>query len=236
MDTVLDRVRAELVAAADDSIREGGRRFFKEPIQCYGIKTATVTKIARSYYHEASADGKAALFDRCEDLFASGLMEESFIAGSWLPRLSGEFDREDLDRFARWIETYIDNWASCDTFCNHAVGDLVARFPDTARVLLDWTASPNRWMRRAAAVSLIIPAKHGGFLDEAFAIADRLLLDEDDLVRKGYGWLLKEASRHHRQEVFDYVLLHRRTMPRTALRYAIELMPPEMRREAMKKG
>lgn len=236
MDTVLDRVRAELVAAADESIRQSSRRFFKEPIQCYGMKTATVTKIARSFYGAASADGKAALFDRCEDLFASGLMEESFIAGSWLPRLSHEFEREDLDRFARWIDRYITNWASCDSFCNHAVGDLVARFPDTARVLLDWTGSPNRWMRRGAAVSLIVPAKHGGFLDEAFSIADRLLLDEEDLVRKGYGWLLKEASRHHQQEVFDYVLLHRRTMPRTALRYAIELMPPEMRREAMKKG
>ncbi len=235
MDTVLDRVRAELVAGADESIRATSRRFFKEPIQCYGMKTATVTKIARSFYGAASADGKAALFDRCEDLFASGLMEESFIAGSWLPRLSHEFEREDLDRFARWIDAYITNWASCDTFCNHAVGDLVARFPDTARVLLDWTGSPNRWMRRAAAVSLIVPAKRGGFLDEAFAIADRLLLDEEDLVRKGYGWLLKEASRHHQQEVFDYVLLHRQTMPRTALRYAIELMPPEMRREAMKR-
>ncbi len=236
MDMVLDRVRAELVAAADESIRQSSRRFFKEPVQSYGIRTATVTRLARSTFSEASADGKAVLFDRCEDLFASGYIEESFVACSWLPRVSGEFVREDLDRFAHWIDTYIDNWASCDTLCNHAVGDLVAKFPDTVQVLIDWTASPNRWMRRAAAVSLILPARRGAFLDEAFAIADRLLLDEEDLVRKGYGWLLKEASRHHRQEVYDYVLLHRQTMPRTALRYAIELMPPEMRREAMKKG
>ncbi|MFA5105363.1 MAG: DNA alkylation repair protein [Candidatus Micrarchaeia archaeon] len=55
------------------------------------------------------------------------------------------------------------------------------------------------------------------------------------MVQKGYGWLLKEASRKHQKEVFDYVCAHRHEMPRTALRYAIELMPKEMRTEAMKK-
>jgi len=55
------------------------------------------------------------------------------------------------------------------------------------------------------------------------------------MVQKGYGWLLKEASRKHQREVLDYVLTKRKTMPRTALRYAIELMPKELRAKAMKK-
>ena len=54
--------------------------------------------------------------------------------------------------------------------------------------------------------------------------------------QKGYGWLLKEASRKHTTEVFDYVMRNRAVMPRTALRYAIELMPKELKAEAMKKG
>jgi len=62
-----------------------------------------------------------------------------------------------------------------------------------------------------------------------------LLLDGDDLVQKGYGWLLKEESRLHTKEVFDYVVKNRRVMPRTALRYAIELMPKTLKAEAMKK-
>ena len=90
-------------------------------------------------------------------------------------------------------------------------------------------------MRRAAAVSLIVPAKHGKFLDNVIEIADRLLTDNDDMVQKGYGWLLKEASRKHRDKVFAYVMRNRKQMPRTALRYAIELMPKEMKAEAMKK-
>jgi hypothetical protein len=90
-------------------------------------------------------------------------------------------------------------------------------------------------MRRAAAVSLIIPAKHGKYVDEVLEIASLLLTDNDDMVRKGYGWLLKEASRQHPTEVFEYVMRNRTLMPRTALRYAIELMPKELKADAMRK-
>jgi 3-methyladenine DNA glycosylase AlkD len=63
-----------------------------------------------------------------------------------------------------------------------------------------------------------------------------LIGDGDDLVQKGFGWLLKEESRMHQKEIFDYVVVHRATMPRTALRYAIELMPKDLKAEAMKKA
>jgi 3-methyladenine DNA glycosylase AlkD len=56
------------------------------------------------------------------------------------------------------------------------------------------------------------------------------------LVQKGYGWLLKEASRKHTDKVFAYVMKNKRQMPRTALRYAIELMPKELKAEVMKKN
>jgi len=90
-------------------------------------------------------------------------------------------------------------------------------------------------MRRAAAVSLIIPAKKGKFLKEAFEISNLLIADKEDLVRKGYGWLLKEESRTHQNEVFEYVMENKHKMPRTALRYAIELMPKELKIKAMEK-
>ena len=62
-----------------------------------------------------------------------------------------------------------------------------------------------------------------------------LLEDRDDMVQKGYGWMLKEASKKHQAEVFDYVMKQKARMPRTALRYAIEKMPVEMRRRAMER-
>jgi len=88
-------------------------------------------------------------------------------------------------------------------------------------------------MRRASAVSLIVPARKAMFLQDIFDIAGILLRDTDDMVQKGYGWMLKVASQVHQKEVFDYVMMNRNVMPRTALRYAIEKMPAEMKKRAM---
>jgi 3-methyladenine DNA glycosylase AlkD len=73
------------------------------------------------------------------------------------------------------------------------------------------------------------------FLGEAFQISDILMQDGDDLVQKGYGWALKEASKTWQSEVFDYILENRKRMPRTALRYTIEKMPKDLRSKAMKR-
>lgn len=66
-------------------------------------------------------------------------------------------------------------------------------------------------------------------LDLAFTIADRLMGDQDDLVQKGYGWLLKEASKTYPTDVFDFVMSRRERMPRIAFRYALEKLPDDLR-------
>jgi 3-methyladenine DNA glycosylase AlkD len=73
------------------------------------------------------------------------------------------------------------------------------------------------------------------FLRDIFEIAGILLLDKDDMAQKGYGWMLKAASKAYQKEVFNYVVSKKAIMPRTALRYAIEKMPQELKAEAMRK-
>lgn len=235
MDPFIARIREELSQNADPEIQQSSQRFFKEDLLCYGMKTATATKIAKKYWKEVKNYPKVEIYALCEEFFSSGFQEEAHIASNWTHALSGRYDRDDVFLFQHWINTYITNWASCDTFCNHTVGDLMEQYPECIAELKEWAQSENRWMRRAAAVSLIVPAKRGEFLEEALAIAGLLLTDADDLVQKGYGWLLKEASREHTDEVFRYVMANKRQMPRTALRYAIERMPKDLRAEAMKK-
>lgn len=235
MDAVIEKIREELMEKADPAIRESSKRFFKEEPKCYGMKTADVTKIAKKYYKVISGRPKSEIFELCEELYKSGYMEESFIVSEWTASMSERFLKDDIFVFKHWIDTYITNWASCDGFCNHAVGDFIKKYPESIRELKSWTQSENRWMRRAAAVSLIVPAKKGEFLKESVEIADLLFSDSDDMVQKGYGWLLKEQSRVHTKEIFDYVMKNKKSMPRTSLRYAIELMPKELKAEAMKK-
>jgi 3-methyladenine DNA glycosylase AlkD len=235
MDPVISAIRQDLINQADPQIRKTSQKFFKEKIRCYGLKTSSVTTIAKKYWKEVKGWPKQDIFSLCEALYQSGYLEESFIVSNWAYALSEKYEREDFEIFRHWIDTYITNWAACDGFCNHTMGDFIEKFPEYIGELKRWTQSDNRWMRRAAAVSLIIPAKHGKYIDDVLEIADLLMTDNDDMVRKGYGWLLKETSRRYPGEVFEYVLRNRRLMPRIALRSAIELMPNDLKAEAMRK-
>jgi len=232
---ILLAIRRELDQQTDAKTKRSFQSFFKEKVTAYGVKTAIVTKIARKYFQEVRPLGKREIFALCEELLKSDYTEEASIAFEWAYWLHDEYKPSDFMVFERWLNRYVNNWAKCDSLCNHAIGSFVEKYPQYIENLKNWTQSENRWLRRASAVTLIIPAKQGEFLKDIFEIADSLLQDRDDLVQKGYGWMLKEASRMYQKEVYDYVLRNNRLMPRTALRYAIEKMPEELRRLAMGK-
>ncbi len=236
MEDIIRQIRNELDQQADEKTRESAKRFFKEEVKTYGVKSNQLRKVAKEYYKKAGPIEKAELFRLCEELWESGYLEESFIACEWSYLARKSFEPDDFRVYESWLNRFVDNWASCDTFCNHTIGGFIEKYPDYLSDLKGWTKSDNRWVRRGAAVSLIVPARKGKYLNEILEIADALLTDGDDMVQKGYGWMLKVASQTHQKEIYDYVMSRKNEMPRTALRYAIEKMPDEMRKEAMKRG
>lgn len=235
MEDIIEKVRAALLQSVDEKTLATSQNFFKEKIRFYGVTVPTVNKIGAEYFKQMGTRSKSEVFGLCELLWQSGYIEESFIACDWAYAVHDMYEPDDFQMFERWINVYVDNWASCDTLCNHSVGAFMEMYPEFLTRLKDFAKSDNRWVRRAAAVSLIIPARKGKFLDDIMEIADILLLDRDDLVQKGYGWMLKAASQAHQMEVFEYVIRNKAVMPRTSLRYAIEKMPEELKRKAMER-
>jgi 3-methyladenine DNA glycosylase AlkD len=235
MEEIIEKIRKELRNNIDEKTRKNSQNFFKEKIKFYGVKVPVVGKISRDFFGLIKMKPKKQIFGLCEKLWQSGFIEESFIACNWSFYIHEKYEPEDILVFEKWIDNYVNNWASCDTLCNHTVGEFIELYPDKISRLKDMAKSENRWMRRASAVTLIIPARKGKFLKEILQIAGILLLDKDDLVQKGYGWMLKAASEANQKEIFNYVIKNKSIMPRTALRYAIEKMPAELKAEAMKK-
>lgn len=235
MNKVIVDIRQELKKRSDPTTKQSGERFFKEPVKLYGVKTALVSKIGAEYFKDIKHLPKQEIFNLCEELWHKGIMEETFIACQWSYRLRRDFTNKDFKLFERWIKKYVTNWAACDTFCNHTMGSFLEMYPIFAKKLRGWAKSKNRWQRRAAVVSLIVPTRKGEFLPDIFALAEILLEDPDDMVQKGYGWLLKVASEAHLQKVFSFVMKNKNKMPRTALRYAIEKMPKAKKVKAMAK-
>ena len=235
MSDVIEQVRHELMINSDEKTKESSSRFFKEEVKTYGVKTAVVSGIARESFRSMKNLSRKEIFGLCEQLWMSGMLEESFIACNWAYAVHKQYLEHDFQVFERWVDKYVTNWASCDTLCNHTIGTFLEMYPLYIGKIMSWTRSPNRWVRRASSVSLIIPARKGIFKENIFEIADRLLLDPDDLVQKGYGWMLKSLCNGYEDDVYRYVLSRKDVMPRTALRYAIEKMPRERKQEAMRR-
>ena len=235
MSAIVELVRKRLIENSDEKTKAGSKRYFKEQIETYGVKSAVVGQISKEIYSQVADFSKNEIFELCEELWKSGMLEESFIACNWSYAVRKQFIESDFSIFERWVNHYVSNWASCDTFCNHTIGAFLQLYPQFAQKMKEWTHSHNRWVKRASAVSFILPARKGLFKEDIFDIANNLLLDTDDMVQKGYGWMLKSLADSYEDEVFQYVLSKRAVMPRTALRYAIEKMPPDKKQEAMKR-
>lgn len=235
MNTVLRNLREALRENSSEKVRIIDKRFFKEEILSYGIPSKLLKSISKRYWPQIKELDKTTRYDLFEEMLKSDYNEEAFMVSDWLPKFKDEFELSDLILFKEWIDKYLNNWAKIDTFCNHTVCDFLLAYPDQLPEVISWKNSKNRWMKRASAVSLILLARKGMYLNEALQLATDLMQVQDDMVQKGYGWLLKEESRKHQDEILNFVVNHKKVMPRVALRYAIELMPPELRKKAMEK-
>lgn len=109
--------------------------------------------------------------------------------------------------------------------------------PKTSNVRkLAWCDRTEFWMWRAAAVILIYPINKGMCKQlDPFRISDLLMSDKEDLVLKGYGWMLKVYGSKVPAKLKKHLSENVKKMPRVSFRYAIEKLDKETRRKLMEK-
>ena len=109
MSNIIEQVRQELINNSDATTKESGKRFFKEEVRFYGVKTMTVSKISKEAFKSIKKLSKKEIFDLCEQLWLSGMMEESFIACNWAYALKKQYIEHDSLLFERWVNVYVTN-------------------------------------------------------------------------------------------------------------------------------
>jgi len=121
---------------------------------------------------------------------------------------------------------YVNNWDLVDSSAPYLVGP---HLPPRKRALLTRLAkSSDMWERRIAVLSTLHYIKQGQFVD-VLSIATLLLDDEEDLIHKAVGWMLREVGNRNREVEERFLREYARHMPRTMLRYAIEKFPEPTR-------
>lgn len=236
---IIENIRQELENQIDKNYKKNYQKFSKEKIKTRGVRIPIVRQITKKYFKEISTWSKNEILDICQKFSESGYNEEFIIAVQWLGEIKEDLEKKDFKKLKIFIQN-IDNWAKCDDFCLRVLSHFIVKYPEFRKEIQNWTSSENRWQRRISAVSFIkggnIWQVHPDYLKDIFKTAEILLKDKDDLVQKGYGWMLKVTAENHQKEVFDFVMKNKKEMPRTALRYAIEKMPPHLKKQAMQKN
>lgn len=121
-----------------------------------------------------------------------------------------------------------NNWDLVDLSADKIVGEWLAGKTNRAPIY-KLLKSKNLWRRRAAMVSVYAFIKRGD-LDDAFKIAEALLEDGHDLIRKAVGWMLREAGKVDGDRLECFIRTNLGRMSRVTLRYAIERFPEAKRK------
>lgn len=203
----------------------GAQRFFKEEIKSHGWNTAALRRAMRQCRREILREQDFDLLVQVADaLYTRPVLEEKIAAVFLLENMEAQFRDCDFDLFESWLD-HVTNWSDHDALVHCLIGPAVAAGPARARAVFQWAKEKNRWHRRAACVALIRGARKKMFFPEIVRLSNALLADEDDMVQKGLGWLLRETAKFNPKRAVSYLMTIRGRAPRLVLRTACETLP-----------
>lgn len=230
---IADHIRRVLKDGGSAPHSEDVQHFFKEVIESRGWYTAELRKFAlrfrRSIVRERGMDFVVQVAD---ELFAGRILEEKVMAVFLLEKQTKNFGDSEFQLFASWLDR-VTSWADHDAVTRYLLAPMVAAEPGRCREVYRWAKSPNRWRRRAACVALIRGARERKFFPQIERLSNQLLNDEDDMVQKGLGWLLRETAKANRERTLPYLMNIRKRAPRLVLRTACETLPLAKRKQVL---
>ena len=126
---------------------------------------------------------------------------------------------------------YVNNWDIVDVTCPGIVGAYLLEKDKSP--LKRWAKSNHLWTRRISVVSTWWFIRNNE-TTETFNIAKILITDNEDLIHKAVGWMLREAGKKDKAALVNFLKGNYDVMPRTMLRYAIEKFPEKTRKRYLK--
>jgi 3-methyladenine DNA glycosylase AlkD len=231
--SVANQIRKLLKDGGSAEHAAGVQRFFKEEIRSQGWRAADLRRAMRQRRREIlQARDFDFLVQVADDLFSGSVLEEKVAAVLLLENLDPQFTDREFRLFEKWLDR-TNSWADHDALVHYLISPMVASDPSRVKTVFRWAKSRHRWHRRAACVALIRGARAKKFFSEITKLSDFLLQDDDDMVRKGLGWLLRETAKFDPKRTVPYLMRIRDRAPRLVLRTACETLPLSTRRQIL---
>ncbi len=200
-----------------------GKGEYGEGDEFIGLRMGQIRDVAKDFIDLPLPEIEGLLESSIHEVRMGGLVIMDRQARS---RKTPESRRKEMfDLYLRRTDR-INNWDLVDVSAPRVVGGYL--FDKPRDVLYRLARSKNLWERRIAILSTAFFIQHDD-LDDTFRIAEMLLGDDQDLIHKATGWLLREAGKKDPERLHAFLERHAATMPRTALRYAIERLDKAQR-------
>jgi len=232
--TVAAEIQHLLRSGGSAEHAEGVQWFFKDEVKSHGWYTGKLRREAVRFRRIRKEFGLDFLLQVADKLFAGQVLEEKVFAVLLLEKLIGEFGDAEFGLFESWLGR-ISSWADHDALVHCLIAPMVAAKPARTAKVFRWAKSADRWHRRAACVALIRGTRQRMFFAEIERLSDLLLIDEDDMVQKGLGWLLRETAKADAKRTVPYLMSIRERAPRLVLRTACETLPLAARKKILAK-
>ncbi len=226
-------IHSEIRQLGNKEIAEHSQRFFKTGNGQYGagdkflgIRVPALRRLVKKY--------KEISIDETFQLLKSQFHEERLLSLLILVDIFKKAKKEDKKFvYTRYVDNtrYINNWDLVDCSAEHIVGAYLWRVDK--RPIYNLASSKSLWERRISIMSTFHYIKHNEFI-ETLKISKILLYDEEDLIHKAVGWMLREIGKRNIEVEEEFLKKYYNEMPRTMLRYAIERFPEEKRKNYLK--
>jgi 3-methyladenine DNA glycosylase AlkD len=233
--TIASEIRYLLRNGGSAEHAKGVQWFFKDEVKSHGWYTGKLRVVAVRFRQRIREEFDTDFLVQVADkLFTGRILEEKVFAVFLLENLTEEFGDAEFRLFEAWL-VRISSWADHDGLVHYLIAPMVAAKADRIRNVFRWAKSPDRWHRRAACVALIQGTRLKMFFHEIKRLSDLLLSDEDDMVQKGLGWLLRETAKADAKRTVPYLMSIRQRAPRLVLRTACETLPARVRKKILAK-
>ncbi len=192
----------------------------------YGITVPVQRIIAKQFKDLSLGDLKVLINSKVheERLIAAFILVEQF-------QKANEKKQKTIFNFYIKNRSGINNWDLVDLSAPKIVGQYL--IDKDKKLLYKFAHSKDLWEKRIAILSTFTFMRQHWF-EDTFIISEILMLDEHDLIHKAVGWMLREVGNRDIEAEEEFLKKYYKTMPRTALRYAIEKFPEKKRKNYLK--
>jgi 3-methyladenine DNA glycosylase AlkD len=229
------QVRQFCKANSNDAIVMKYSRFFREGYSAYGLDDKAYDKGVAL----VSTDNKMTLqtaLGAAPYLLKSGKYEETIFAIRFLKMHVSEFTSDTFRRLEKWFDYGISNWAHADILSGDVFPVFIIENIVPLQTFGPWRSGPNKFQRRAAAVTLIKILKERKSFREFFEFIEPLMTDSAREVHQGVGWFLREAWKLRKTETEKFLMKWKNESPRLIYQYATEKMTPAQKRMFKRNG